>query len=206
MKFTTETKLFIGIIAFSIAIIVGAVFYFSKPEPTFTREELIPKDAHVYGNASASAFLVEFSDFQCPACKGYQSILKQILDEYKDKLTFVYRHFPLDQHNQAMNAAIAAEAASKQDKFWEMHDGIFAEDQEAFTPETFTKVATTLKLDMDQYAKDLKDPALQAIVEADKAAGNKFGVAATPTFYLNGKKLDIVRPQDLSDAVKAAVK
>ncbi|MEK7141123.1 MAG: thioredoxin domain-containing protein, partial [Patescibacteria group bacterium] len=122
MKLTGESKVLLGILATSIAFIGAAVFFFNKPAPTpkpYPKEALIAGDSHATGNASASAYLVEFSDFQCPACKAFTPTVDALVKKYSDKLLFVYRHFPLDQHAFAIPAALAAEAAGKQGKFWE---------------------------------------------------------------------------------------
>jgi protein-disulfide isomerase len=210
MKLTGETKLFIGIILITIAIIGGAMFLFSRQDSASTvvipRNELILATTHVKGNASASAYLVEYSDLQCPACKAFQPTVDQLLKTYGDKLTFAYRHFPLDQHPYALKAAIADEAAGRQGKFWEMHDGIFAADQEKFSDQVMTDIATKLNLDMAQFQKDSADPALNDIVIKDRDDGNKFGINSTPTFFLNGKRLQVATFDDLTNAVKDAVK
>lgn len=208
MKLTGETKLFLGIILFTLVIIGGAILLFSHQDnaPAIGRDQLITADTYVKGNASASAYLVEFSDLQCPACKAFQPTLNQILTDYGSKLAFGYRHFPLDQHPYSVKAAIAAEAAGRQGKFWEMHDGIFASDQEKLSDQVVADIAKSLNLNMDQFTKDIADKALADKVNKDRDAGNTFGINATPTFFLNGKRLQVATFDDLTQAVKDAVK
>ncbi len=147
------------------------------------------------GGKNGKVILVEYSDFQCPACGVFYSFLKNIESKYGDKLQLVYRNFPLSQHANAMLAAQAAEAAGKQGKFWEMHDKIF-EGQDAWAGQsksdaekTFLAYAQSLGLDADQFKKDLSSAEIKTKIENDYNGGIKSGVNATPTFFLNGKKL-----------------
>ncbi len=208
MKLTGETKIFLGILVTTVAIIGIAVFFISKPAPPPTplpREELIAADSHTIGNASASAYLVEFSDFQCPACRAFAPIVDEIVNKYNDKLLFVYRHFPLDQHSFAINASLTAEAAGNQGKFWEMYTLLFT-NQEKFSEAPWKDLANQLNLNLDQYEADVLNPEgkakLMEKIDKDKADGTKFGVNSTPTFFLNGIKLTIANPNDLKNTVE----
>jgi protein-disulfide isomerase len=205
MKLTGESKLFLGILLASAAVIGIAAVLLTKPAPTFTREELLPQTAHTKGNKEAKAYLVEFSDFQCPACLAAKPTVDAVVNQYKDKLIFSYRYFPLDQHPFGEKTAIAAEAAAAQGKFWEAYDFLFA-NQDAFSDSFLAKFPTALKLDEVAYMKALDDPATKNRVLDDLAAGNRFGVNSTPTFFLNGKKLDLMNFADLKTAVEEAVK
>jgi len=204
-----EAKLFLGIIVVTFVVIGGAMFFFAKQSEKetkgFTKEELVSSNNYTYGSASASAYLVEFSDFQCPACGTFEPTVEQIREKYKDKLQFVYRHFPLPQHEHAEAAALAAEAAGKQGKFWEMHDQLFAK-QDNLTDETINGIVKAIGLNEEQYTKALSDQSLKDRVAKDKADGNAIGVDSTPTFFLNGKKLRLVSPQSLAQEVDAALK
>jgi protein-disulfide isomerase len=185
-------------------IIAGAMFLGSRPEKTFETSQVLLPTTHVTGNSEAKTVLVEFSDFQCPACGAYKPVVDQIIEKYSDKLLFGYRHYPLPQHENAISAAIASEAAARQDKFWEMSDYLFT-FQSDLSSETIKKAAQNLELDMQKFDEDIKNPELQAIVEKDKNDGNTLGINSTPTFYLNGKKLNLSRPQDLLTAVDQAL-
>lgn len=204
MSLTSETKLFLGMIGVTVLILIGAVFFLSRPAATLDRSQLITNETLTTGNASASAYLVEFSDFQCPACRAYQPAVKQILSQYKDQLTFAYRHFPLDQHPLAIPAAKAAEAAGKQGKFWEAHDQLFI-DQDKFSDEYFVQFAQLLQLDKSQFDKDKVSGDVKDKIERDRVAGLGFGVNATPTFFLNGQKLNLTTPEELVNAVTKAI-
>ena len=162
----------------------------SNVEPT-TAED------HVIGDiASAKATLVEYSDFQCPACAGYEPLVKEIIDTYEDQgLLFVYRHFPLSGHIHAITASKVSIAADKQGKFWPMHHLIF-EGQTKWSKqnpeqarETFLGYAKSLNLDMAKFALDIDSEETADRVQRDLQSGNKAGVAGTPTFYLNGKEV-----------------
>lgn len=149
----------------------------------------------IKGNTTSTVTLIEYSDFQCPACGAYYPILKQVFEEYGDRIQFVYRHFPLRNiHPNAEPAARAAEAAGKQGKFWEMHDMIF-ENQTTWSGfasviSTFEGYAQELGLDIEQFRQDLTDGAIADQVQGDYNGGLDAGVNSTPTFYLNGQKLD----------------
>ncbi len=143
---------------------------------------------HSFGPEDASIELVKYGDYQCPHClRGYW-VVKQLEEELGDKLRFVFRNFPLAKiHPEATIAAIATEAAALQDKFWEMHDMIF-ENQDDLSEENLFAFAEEVGLDMDQFRADLKRADLAQIVEDDFESGIRSGVNATPTFFINGEK------------------
>ena len=139
------------------------------------------------GNDEAKVTIVEFSDFQCPACKQAQYLVKEILQQYPDQIRLVYRHFPLIQiHKNAFAAAELAEAAYGQEKFWEMHDLLFERQGEwAENKEKLEEYRRALGID---EAGDYKE-----LVQRDIRDGQALGVNATPTFFVNGKKTDVVK-------------
>ena len=125
MKLTGESKFLLSVLLGTVTIIGAAVFFLSQPAKSLTREELIPTNIPTHGVATASAYLVEFSDFQCPACAAFAPTVEKLITENQDRLLFAYRHFPLPQHTAAIPAARAAVAAGNQGKFWEMHTPLF---------------------------------------------------------------------------------
>lgn len=140
---------------------------------------------HHQGNINAPLTLVEYGDFECPHCKHAHPFIKRLLDEMGKDLLFVYRNFPLRQiHQHAFDAAIAAEAAGKQGRFWEMHDLIF-EHQEKLGEDLFMSLSEIIGLDTKQFESDLKDIEIQNKIEKDFESGIRSGVNATPTFFLN---------------------
>ena len=143
---------------------------------------------HIKGNPEAPIVLVKYGDFQCPHCARAHLVVTQMQRELGTDLKFVFRNFPLAKiHPEATLAAIAAEAAARQEKYWEMHDLIF-ENQDELGEELLFDIAQELQLDMDRFRLDLADPALAAKVEADFESGIRSGVNATPTFFINGEK------------------
>lgn len=203
MKIGSETKIFLGILVVTVVIIGAALAIFSKPEATFKKEELVPANATAVGPRDAKVFLVEFSDFQCPACEAFKPHVDVIKTEYKDRLLFVYRHFPLPQHQFAQKAAYAAEAAGKQEKFWEMYDFLFS-NSENLSDEKILEGAKLLSLDMSKFKTDSVSDEIKNKITQDIQDGQKFGVDGTPTFYLNGKELTLSSFSDLKKAVDEA--
>lgn len=207
MKLTDESKILLGILSAAVVIIgVTSIFFSQSPknQPAIPRETLISSDAHTRGNASASAYLVEFSDFQCPACKSAKPFVEATVERYKEKLLFVYRHFPLGQHQYAIHAAIAAEAAGLQGKFWEMSELIFA-NQDKLSDDLYVRLAKELYLDEKKFTDALADPKLKDKVIQDRDYGESIGIDSTPTFFLNGKKLTLASFSDLRTEVERAV-
>lgn len=172
----------------------GMVKLASAPKPELLLASAVSELDQTKGNAQSGVLLVEYSDFQCPACAAYhRSIIKQLVEEMDSQVKFVYRHFPLAQHAQAKLAAYAAEAAGKQGKFWEMHDLIFAGQKEwagnRKAGEIFEKYAVSLGLDIEKFADDLDSKEIKNKVENDYQSGLNSGVNSTPTFFLNGKQM-----------------
>ncbi|MBI2617580.1 DsbA family protein [Candidatus Gottesmanbacteria bacterium] len=202
MKITAETKLFIGIFISILAIFGVAFFLSSLPEPTVSKDELIPKATlSATGSATATTYLVEFSDFQCPACRAFSPIVDRIVKTNQDKIYFVYRHFPLLQHPFGKKAAQAAIAASKQGKFWEMHDFLF-DNQDGLSDDLLNDAIQILGLGKEQFTKDFESNETQELISQDMLDGGRFGVNATPTFFLNGKKLNLAGPEELKSLVE----
>ncbi len=145
------------------------------------------------GNINAPVTLVEYSDYQCPACGAYYPLVEEVVAAHPEDLRFVVRHFPLPQHRHALSAAYAAEAAGAQGKFWEMHSKIFEGQREwslASVPEQiFEQYAEELELDMRQFRSDRASRATKDRVERDLASARDSGVNSTPSFYINGQKV-----------------
>lgn len=201
-----------------IAAIAVFVFLFMKVagtglKTTNTPPAQVNQSDWVKGasGASASATLIEYSDFQCPACKFYQPLVTQVLSTFPDKLQLVYRHFPLrTTHKFAQIAAQAAEAAGKQGKFWEMHDMLFEkQDDWSKLPnakDVFIEYAGVLKLDTNKFTSDLDTQEVAQKIDTDLAGGEAAGVDSTPTFYLNGKKVENIKStEDFKKRVEDAI-
>jgi protein-disulfide isomerase len=139
------------------------------------------------GTASATVTVAEFSDFQCPFCLGVNATLRELEDKYKDRVRFVWKHLPLvGIHPQAMGAALAAEAARNQGKFWEYHDKLFA-NQQNLEPGDLRRYGQELGLDIARFDKDREDPELKTKILDDMAQATSLGVKSTPTFFINGR-------------------
>lgn len=204
MNVSGETKFFAGVVIITIAILIGAIVLFSKPTPEVALEKLVPSDAWATGSATPKVTLVEFSDFECPACGAAYPYVKKVIEQYKDELRFVHRHFPLDQHKFAERAAEVSEAAGAQGKFWEMHDLLF-ENQASMSAEMMNGLAIELKLDIDAFNKALADGTYKDKVQKDQSDGIALGINSTPTFFLNGKKLSLFNFSQLQTEVEKAI-
>lgn len=150
----------------------------------------VSNNDHIQGSPDAPITLVEYGDFQCPHCGHAYPMIKDIQKAFGKKLRLVFRHFPLTNvHEYAFAAAVASEAADKQNKFWLMHDIIF-ENQAALNEHAWLNFAKTLKLNIPAFKVDLQDETLSARVESDFESGVRSGVNGTPSFYINGHKYE----------------
>jgi protein-disulfide isomerase len=148
-----------------------------------------PND-HVQGPEEAPVTLVEYGDYECPHCGRAYPIVKQLQKRFGKKLRFVFRNFPLKEiHPHAWEAAEVAECAGAQDRFWEMHDAIF-ENQQNLSNQTLVDLAHQLKLDVQAVAKSLKAGDFTDRIQADFSGGVRSGVNGTPTFFINGERHD----------------
>jgi protein-disulfide isomerase len=161
---------------------------------------------HTYGEGGKNVTLVEYGDFQCSACAAYYPILKELKERFKEDITFQYRHFPLVQiHQNALISSRAAEAAGKQDKFWEMHDLLF-ENQQAWQSSSnaariFEDYAAQLGLNIEKFKTDMASDTVNRTVQADLAEARKLELTSTPSFLINGRKIEN-NPRDLESFAK----
>lgn len=146
-------------------------------------------DSPFKGADKARVVVTVFSDFQCPYCAKVGPMLDQLLKQYPNDVKLVYKNFPLQSHKLAMPAALAALAAHRQGKFWEMHDKIF-ENLQGLSEEKLSEFAKGLGLDMDKFAKDSADPQLRQKVQQDTQSGLQAEVRGTPTIYVNGRRVN----------------
>jgi protein-disulfide isomerase len=162
---------------------------------------------HIRGNPDAPVTLEEFGDFQCPPCGNFAGFAEELLKEYDSQLRLVFRNFPLEPHEHAREAALAAEAAGLQGRFWEMHDVLYRE-QAAWSKapnarELFESYAGTIGLNLDQFRKDIDGEKARERVDSDHALGDSLGIKLTPTLYINNRPVD---PKDKNpDGVRAAI-
>jgi protein-disulfide isomerase len=191
------SKQFIAI----LVVIVGGLFAIlaftskDKPSESSNTNSTAQPTSHKTGKLDSKVTLQEFGDFQCPACKAYFPIVQQIKTEYADKIVFQFSHFPLTQiHTNAFISSRAAEAAGKQGKFFEMHDLLY-EQQDSWSAVTdptsiFVNFATQLGINVDQFKTDILSSEVSDLINADRKVAQDLGANSTPTFAINGKKID----------------
>jgi len=185
------------------AVVIGGIAWLitsgSDQKQMSSQETLaVVGDDHVKGAENASVTLVEYLDYECEVCGAYYPVVKRLSEEYKDDVKFVVRYFPLPGHKNSMTSALAVEAAGKQGKYWEMHDIVFENqkdwgEQRFADPKIFENYARQIELDMDRYSQDIRSQELRDRVERDRRAGQRLGITGTPTFFLNGEKIETPR-------------
>jgi protein-disulfide isomerase len=144
-------------------------------------------EAPMEGNPKAKVTLVEFADYECPHCKRFQPVLRQILDEFHNEVRVYFKHYPLPQHTNARLAAEAAVAAQKQGKFWPFQDKLW-ENQDNLSPADMEKFAKEAGLDVTKFRADLDDAKTKARVQKDRTDGTTLGLSSTPTLYIDGRE------------------
>lgn len=148
-------------------------------------------DDHVYGPADAGSTLLVYGEFECPHC-GRAHFQLKALREHLDELDarIVFRHFARDEvHPFSVRAAMTAEAAGLQGRFWEMHDHLF-ENQHSLEYEDLKRHATAVGLDLDRFMEDVRDPSLLELVRAHGEGAVRSGATGTPAFFINGRGYD----------------
>ncbi len=201
-------KLILGLVV-GVGLLVAGLWYLSGMEAADPAVLQVAATDRKQGPESPKLVLIEYADFECPACAAYQPVLKEVKETYKDDLQFVYRHFPLPMHRNAIAAALASEAAGAQGKFWEMHDLLYAKQKEwggkpAEDRGLFEKYATELGLDLERFKGDMASDATRAAVESGRESGSEANVRGTPTFFLNGEQLDNpANAQAFKDLIRA---
>lgn len=198
-----EIKVIGSIVFVTLLIIGGATMFLSGPSTqtlgatVANADVLVRKDSNITGKTSSKVTLVEFGDYQCPACALSAPAVEQVIHDYAGKIRIVFRNFPLPQHKNALLAAEAAEAAGAQGKYWEMNKLLYAgqadwsESEKAL--EIFVGYGRMLGLNTETFTKDVQSKKYAAKIQSDKNDGLAVGVNGTPTFYLNGSQLT-VRP------------
>jgi len=166
---------------------------------------------HIRGNPDAPVTLEEFADFQCPPCGIFAAFGEELLKEYDSRLRIVFRNFPLAAHEHAREAALAAEAAGFQGKFWEMHDVLYREQatwsKASNVRELFESYAGTIGLNLDQFKTDIDSEKAKERVDSDHARGESLGITMTPTLYINNQPVEgrDKSPEGVRAAINAAL-
>ena len=204
-------KISLALIAVAIgAVVVAATVGGGDDEtaaPAAADVQVVRPDSQRLSVADGDLTFVEFLDFECEACRAAHPAIEQLRKDYGDQVTFVVRHMPL--HNNSERAARAAEAAGAQGKFEEMYDRLFETQPEwgesrDSKEDVFFGLAEQLDLDMAQFEDDYNDAAIIERVRRDKAEGAALGVTGTPTFFLDGEKLEISSFDDLVQEIEAS--
>lgn len=200
-----NTWTIIGVI--TVAIFAGAIWVSgSSSEKSNEGVEVL---AHIKGNQDSEIKLVEYSDLECPACAAFQPALNTILAEYGDKISFEYKHFPLSIHRNSIPAALAAEAAGLQGKFFEYHDLLFANQQTWASSNNasanFIKYAQDLELDVPTFKRQMNSSVLRDKIKDEFNEGRELNVTGTPSFFLNGKKMEITSFEGFVQQIANAV-
>ncbi len=181
-----------------IALVLGILVLVAKMQDNVQTTGQIASDItakdHATGKLDSPVTLLEYSDFQCPACGAYAPLVEQLMSEYKDKVRFVYRHFPIySKHPNAEIGGRAAEAAGQQGKFFEYGAILFAkQDEWSVLPDPRDKLAEyaqTLGLNVDGFKTYMNGDASKATVTSDYNGGVKIGITGTPTFFINGEMI-----------------
>ncbi|OGN03302.1 MAG: hypothetical protein A2655_00530 [Candidatus Yanofskybacteria bacterium RIFCSPHIGHO2_01_FULL_43_42] len=186
-----------GFILLAFVAVVFGFWKLSQRAPVIADAEVLAINEldWIRGDKDSAVTLIEYLDFQCPACGVYHPWVTQLFSEYGDRVRFATRHFPIiNIHPNAMPAAKATEAAGKQKKFWEMHNLLF-ENQRNWSNERnpidlFLSYAEDIGLDKDKFLADYKDGSIDDKIDSDRNGALRAGVTGTPTFFLNGKKIN----------------
>lgn len=196
-----ESKIIGAIIAVVVVVVgIGLLLMRSdttngtQPTPAANNTEALNRPTpHVRGKQDSSVTVVEFADMQCPACAGANPAVNALYAEYKDRVKFVFRHYPLDMHRNAPAGAEAVEAAAEQNKFWEMVDELYARQPEWETLQdpkpVFRRIAANIGLDPAKFDAALGNQSHRDRIAQDKADGNALDIPGTPTFYVNGERI-----------------
>lgn len=215
-------KSFVAVLVGVIVVMVGAFMLGGgkedSPDVTFEgNPREVQADDHVKGSENAVVTLIEYADFECPACANIAPVISAAEQQFGDDFRVVFRHFPLTNIHPNANAAHrAAEAAANQGRFFEMHDLLY-ERQQSWAAATsglsttqaiglFESYAEELELDMEQYRADVNGNAVFEVITANQESGNQLNISATPTLLLNGEVIDT--PADASsffDTIQAEI-
>lgn len=204
------------------AVVAGTLLYRAQRAAVVSATATAANDAagarpgakpfHSRGDPQAKLTIEEFADFQCPPCASLSSILHKLEEDYRGRVRIVFRHYPLANHKNARPAALAAEAAGAQGRFWEMHDLLYKE-QSAWGAAVdavplFNAYAGTLGLDVARFAADLQNKQLSARVGADQTRAAALGVSQTPTVFLNDRLVPApsLNAADMRALIESALK
>jgi len=187
-------------------VLIFVLIYFSIP---FSNEEdIFEVETGINparGDVNAKIKIIEFSDFQCPACKAAEPIINEIINKYGNNIVFYYRNFPLKMHENSFIAAEAAECANEQGKFWEYHDVLFA-NQDNLYKESLKEYAINIGLDKEQFSSCLDNEETKDIILVDLNDAERLNLKGTPTFFINGREVFGANQQEIEKIIKEELK
>ncbi|MEZ4195227.1 MAG: thioredoxin domain-containing protein [Candidatus Paceibacterota bacterium] len=197
------------VIVLILAVVLIGVSVWYSNSVSESNNEGVAFTPHIKGNPESAVKLVEYSDFQCPACQAMTPILEEVLSEYGDQISFEYKHFPLPMHSMAETAARAAEAAGQQGAFFEYHDLLFINQKSwSGSPNAlgmFTQYAKELGLDLDKFKQHMNSSLVREKIKSEKNEGLEKGVTGTPSIFLNGTKMSFSTYEDFKAQVESAL-
>lgn len=180
-----------------VGLMIGLAYLGTKQNTIVEAKLTVPvsDDDISVGDKDAKVVLVEYGDFQCPACAQYVPIVERLRSEYADSMLFVFRHYPIRRiHPNAQLAAQSAQAASMQGKFLEYHDMLYEKQNDwsgvSNASDIFRQYAMSLNLDLVRFDADQKSEATLKKIQSDIDGGDESGVQGTPTFFLNGERVE----------------
>lgn len=192
--------------------VAGIVVFGGASQPSIaTSYTTINSDDYVIGPNDAAVTLIEYLDFECESCGAYFPLVKQLEEDFPNDLKVVLRYFPLPGHKNGLNAALAVEAAARQGKYIEMHDLLFSQqrlwgEKQVSDPSIFEGYAQQLGLNMVQFKQDVASQSVKDRVQRDIDSGKKLGNTGTPTFYLDGERIQNPRSyEDFKILIQAAI-
>lgn len=207
---TTETKTIIGVTLVCLAILFGGAYLYqsSIPQDTLTgnQEALVREDSKMAGaTTTPKVTVVEFGDYQCPACAAVAPRFMELKEMYGDEVAFVFRDYPLPMHRNAMIAAVMTYIADEQGKYWEMHEKLYASQAEwqsvSDPSDLFVSYAAGLGMNTAGIKEKLLTDIYQDRIKRDVQDGNALGVNSTPTFFIG----DVIIRTANHVAIKAAI-
>ncbi len=213
---TKEVKILIGI---AIVVVIGGVLLaiYANPQKetpgaAVDKDSLVRETSHMTGKKDAKVTIVEFGDYQCPACAAAHPQIKSVLEKYKDNtdVNFVFRNFPLETiHPNARISSEAAEAAGTQGKYWEMHDKLYENQDEWASSQTpmdmFIKYATEIGLNVNDFKISVEQRLHADVIDTDLKDGAAASVNSTPTIFINGTKTSGYQGDELIKAIDEAL-
>ena len=178
----------------------------TTPELIETEEaELIAEHTNLKGPVQPKITIVGFTDFGCPACKTYHSVMNDLFKQYPEHIKWAVRHFPLPTHKNADQAAKAAQAAGRQGRFWEFSE-ILYDNSEDYLEGNFVRYADLLDMNLEQFRQDYNSSEIAREVQEDVSYGTGLGIDSTPLFFLNGRQMNVLGSQDFKEQIEQALR